>query len=282
MDIRTILADATLELADSGSDSPKLDADVLLMHLLKIERSRLLSHPELKITEKQKNDFTRLIERRKSGEPVSYIVGSKEFWSLDFKVTKEVLIPRPETECLIEEVLRFYVPSSDGLRICDIGTGSGVIAVVLAKELPSVRVVATDNSAGALAVAAENALRHGVAGRIDFVRTDILAGVSGAFDVLCSNPPYVSADEYPLLLEGIRRFEPGEALLAGEKGLAMHRKIIAKGARRLKAGGRIFIEIGAGQKDAVISFLMEEGGYCDIYCRKDYGGTDRVLSARRA
>ena len=282
MDIRTILADATLELADSGSDSPRLDADVLLMHLLKLERVRLLSHPELKITEKQKNDFTRLIERRKKGEPVSYIIGSKEFWSLSFKVTKEVLIPRPETECLIEEVLRFYVPSSDGLRICDIGTGSGVIAVVLAKELPSVRVVATDNSAEALAVAAENALCHGVAERIDFFETDILAGVSGDFDVLCSNPPYISGDEYPFLPEGIRYFEPRKALLAGTKGLAMHRKIIAEGMRRLKAGGRIFIEIGAEQKDTVFSFFMEEGGYCDIYCRKDYGGMDRVLSARRA
>ena len=282
MDIRTILADATLELADSGSDSPRLDADVLLMHLLKLERVRLLSHPELKITEKQKNDFTRLIERRKKGEPVSYIIGSKEFWSLSFKVTKEVLIPRPETECLIEEVLRFYVSSSDGLRICDIGTGSGVIAVVLAKELPSVRVVATDNSAEALAVAAENALCHGVAERIDFFETDILAGVSGDFDVLCSNPPYISGDEYPFLPEGIRYFEPRKALLAGTKGLAMHRKIIAEGMRRLKAGGRIFIEIGAEQKDTVFSFFMEEGGYCDICCRKDYGGTDRVLSARRA
>ena len=282
MDVRTMLANATLELAACGSDSPKLDADVLLMHLLKIERARLLSHPELKITEKQKNDFKRFVERRKKGEPVSYIIANKEFWSLNFKVTKEVIIPRPETECLIEEVLRFYVPSSEGLRICDIGTGSGIIAIVLAKELPSVRVVATDNSAGALAVAAENALWHGVAGRIDFFKTDILAGVSGDFDVICSNPPYISDDEYPSLPEGIRNFEPREALVAGAKGLAIHRKIIAEGTRRLKAGGRIFIETGAGQKDAVIAFFMEEGGYCDIYCRKDYGGIDRVLSARRA
>lgn len=277
-----MLADAVVELTASGSDSPRLDADVLVMHLLKIDRTELLAHPEREITEKQYRDFIKFIERRKTGEPVSYITGDKEFWSLNFKVAKDVLIPRPETECLIEEVLRFYSFPSDGLRICDIGTGSGVIAIVLAKELPSVRVMATDNSAGALAVAAENALRHGVAGRIDFFKTDILAGVSGDFDVICSNPPYISDDEYPSLPEGIRNFEPREALVAGAKGLAVHRKIIAEGTRRLKAGGRIFIEIGAGQKDAVISIFIEEGGYCDIHCRKDYGGMDRVLSARRS
>ena len=277
-----MLVNATLELADSGSESPRLDADVLLMHLLKTDRVRLLSHPELKITEKQKNDFAGLIERRKKGEPVSCITGKKEFWSLEFKVTEKVLIPRPETECLIEEVLRFYPPPFGGLRIGDIGTGSGIIAIVLAKELPSARVVATDNSAAALAVAVENALCHGVSGRIDFLETDVLAGVSGDFDVICSNPPYISEEEYPSLPEGIRHFEPKEGLVAGEKGLAMHRKIIAAGARRLKAGGRIFIEIGAGQKDAVSSFFREEGGYCDIQCRRDYGGMDRVLFARRA
>jgi release factor glutamine methyltransferase len=276
-----MLADAVVDLTASGSDSPRLDADVLVMHLLKIDRTELLAHPEREITEKQYRDFIKFIERRKTGESVSYITGDKEFWSLNFKVNKDVLIPRPETECLIEEVLRFYSFPSDGLRVCDIGTGSGIIAIALAKELPGIIVAATDNSAGALAVAVQNALRHGVAKRIAFFETDILADVPGSFDVICSNPPYISDENYRLLPEGIRRFEPKEALLASEKGLALHRRIIAEGARRLNAGGRIFIEIGEGQKAAVVSFFNEENCYCDIICRKDYGGLERVLSARR-
>ncbi len=282
MDIKTMLAEATLQLTDSGSDSPRLDADVLLMHVLKIDRVRLLSHPEITITEEQRKAFTELVERRKKGEPVSYITAHKEFWSLPFKVTKDVLIPRPETECLIEEVLRFYPSPSGSLRICDIGTGSGIIAIVLAKELPSVRIVATDNSEGALLVASENAFSHGVGERIEFFKTDILAGISGDFDIICSNPPYISEEEYLLLPEGIRHFEPRDALVAEEGGLAVHRKIIAEGACRLKPGGRIFIEIDERQKDAVISLFEDQGKYCDIDCRRDYGGMYRVISARRA
>jgi release factor glutamine methyltransferase len=281
MNIGTMLADATLELAASGSDSARLDADVLLMHSLGIERARILSHPERTVSRRQQRDFSDLIERRKKGEPVSYILGKKEFWSLDFKVTPDVLIPRPETECLIEEVLRHYSASSGGLRICDIGTGSGIIAIALAKELPGISVSATDISPDALAVATDNAIRHGVSEKIVFFETDILAGVPGNFDVICSNPPYISEEDYPSLPEGIRHFEPKVALLSQEKGLAMHRKIIAEGAHRLNAGGRIFIEIGEGQKEAVASFFGEEGVYCDIACRKDYSGTERVVSARR-
>ncbi|MHB8827966.1 MAG: peptide chain release factor N(5)-glutamine methyltransferase [Syntrophales bacterium] len=281
MDIKTLLADAASELALCGSSSPRLDADLLLMSLLEVNRAWLLSHPEGEITDEQKAAFTEFLARRKQGEPVSYIIGRKEFWSLAFAVTPAVLIPRPETECLVEEVLRFYLPPGGGLRICDIGTGSGIIAIVLARELPAAGVVATDISPLALAVAESNALCHGVAGNIDFLQADIFKGVPGEFDVICSNPPYIAADEYALLPEGIRNFEPPEALLAGRDGLALYRKIIAEGTNRLKRGGRIFMEIGDDQKNAVISLLREEGNYTDIYCRSDYGGMDRVISARK-
>jgi len=281
MDIKTLLAGAAHELVFCGSASPRLDADLLLMHLLKIDRVRLLAYPERDITDEQAAAFRGLLERRKKGEPVSYIIGQKEFWNLRFMVTPAVLIPRPETECLLEEVLRFYSPPGKNLRIGDIGTGSGIIAIVLAGELPEARVVATDISAGALAVAGSNALLHGVAGNIAFLQADIFQGIYGDFDVICSNPPYITTEKYALLPEGIRNFEPPEALLAGQDGLSLYRKIIAEGARRLKQGGRIFMETGEDQKNAVISLLQEEGCYADIYCRSDYGGMDRVLSARK-
>jgi release factor glutamine methyltransferase len=281
MDTKTLLASAAPELAICGSSSPRLDAELLLTHLLKIDRTRLFSHPEIAITDEQEKVFAGLLARRKKGEPVSYIIGRKEFWSLSFAVTPAVLIPRPETECLIEEVLRFYVPPGAGLRVGDIGTGSGIIAVALAKELPQARFVATDISVGALAVAGGNALYHGVAGSIDFLQADILAGVPGDFDVICSNPPYIAAEKYALLPEGIRNFEPREALFAGPDGLALYRKIIAEATPRLKSGGRIFLEIAEDQKEAVISLFLQADGYADIRCRRDYGRMDRVLSATR-
>ncbi len=281
MNIKTLLARAALDLAHCGSSSPHLDADVFLMHLLKIDRVRLLSHPEQEVSEEDVGVFNRFLQRRMKGEPVSYIVGEKEFWSLLFAVSSDVLVPRPETECLIEEVLRFYPPPGEGLRLCDVGTGSGIIAVVLAKELPLARIVASDISAKALAVAAGNAMRHGVADRIDFVEADILPVDYSLFDVLCSNPPYITDDQYELLPEGIRRFEPRGALIAGRDGLDYYRKVVTVAASCLKAGGRIFLEAGEGQAQAVAALLVREDCCTDIYCRSDYGGVERVVSARR-
>ena len=168
--IRTILQRAARDLNISGSPSPRLDAELLLMHFLKIDRLQLCTHPERELTEEEAAAFVERVERRSLGEPVAYIIGEKEFWSLRFEVGREVLIPRPETECLIEELLRFYRPPGEGLRILDIGTGSGAIGVVLARELPAARVAATDISAGALSVARRNALAHGVADRMDFFK----------------------------------------------------------------------------------------------------------------
>ena len=162
-------------------------------------------------------------------------------------------------------------PPGEGLRILDIGTGSGAIGVVLARELPAARVGATDISAAALSVARRNALVHGVADRVDFFQGDLLTAVSGNFDIICSNPPYIPDVQYGLLPAGIRDFEPRGALIAGPDGMDFHRRIIREGAHRLKAGGRIFLEIGEGQRDRVEALFREEGGYRDIDCRKDYG-----------
>jgi release factor glutamine methyltransferase len=281
MDIKKLLFEATRELTISGSSSPRLDADILLMHLLQSDRASLLSHSERAITDEQRAIFAGFLARRKNGEPISYIIGAKEFWGMRFFVTPDVLIPRPETECLIEEVLRFYPTPDADLRLGDIGTGSGIIAIVLAKEFAQARVVATDVSPGALGIARRNACFHAVAERVDFLEADILAGVFGAFDVICSNPPYIAEDSYSLLPEGIRNFEPRGALLAGKDGLDAYRKIVAEAPQRLKVGGRLFLEIGEFQKDAVFSLLAESGSYGEVHCRSDYGGAERVVSSKR-
>lgn len=280
-DIRAALRRAARDLNGSGSPSPRLDAEVLLMRFLRMDRLQLCMQSERELTQEEAAGFARWVERRSLGEPVAYILGDKEFWSLRFEVGREVLIPRPETECLIEEVLRFYRPPGEGLRVLDIGTGSGAIGVVLARELPSARVVATDISPGALAVASRNALAHGVAGRMEFLQGDLFAAVSGDLDIICSNPPYIPESVYDLLPAGIRNFEPRGALIAGPDGLDFHRRIIQEGGHRLKAGGRIFLEIGEGQRDRVEALFLDCGGYDDISFRKDYGGIDRVASARK-
>ena len=181
----------------------------------------------------------------------------------------------------MEEVLKHYGRQTGPLRIIDIGTGSGAIGVVLAAELPGAEMVATDISPRALAVARRNAQRHGVAGRVEFLEGSLFASCAGGFDVIVSNPPYIPDDVYPLLPEGIRAFEPREALLAGPDGIAFHRAIIREGTLRLKPGGRIFLEIGEGQKGFVDSLFRKEGGYTEICFREDYGGMERVATARR-
>lgn len=280
-DIRTLIHRTTREFAAGGSPSPRLDAEVLLMNFLKIDRLQLFMRPEKELTQTEYAEFSQWIARRRRNEPVAYITGGKEFWSLLFEVNRDVLIPRPETECLIEEVLKCYGREAGPLRIIDIGTGSGAIGVVLAKELPTAHVTATDISGGALAVARRNASRHGAAEQMEFIEGDLFASTVGVFDIIVSNPPYIPDDVYPQLPEGIRSFEPRDALIAGPDGEAFHRKIIGEGTGRLKPGGRIFLEIGEGQKAVVEALFQEKGLYDSIRFRADYGGMDRVAMARK-
>lgn len=280
-DIRTILLQTTRDLAACGSPSPRLDAEVLLAQFLKIDRLQLCTHPERELTETEAAGFARWVGRRRGGEPVAYIVGVKEFWSLPLEVNREVLIPRPETECLIEELLERCGREAGDLRIIDVGTGSGAIAIALARELPAARIVATDISPGALEVAGRNAVAHGVAGRLEFLQGDLFASASGTFDCIVSNPPYIPDETYPLLPAGIREFEPRQALIAGPDGTAFHREIIRGGTHRLKAGGWVFLEIGEGQKELVEALFRDEGIYDTIRFRRDYGGIERVAMARK-
>jgi release factor glutamine methyltransferase len=279
-DIQTLLRQAALELAAAGSPTPRLDAEVLLLQVLNADRLALFLHPGLCPDEAQGAAFARAIERRRRGEPVAYIQGEKEFWSLPFEVNPAVLIPRPDTECLLEEALKRCGTAAGAVRIIDIGTGSGAIAVVLARERPAARIVATDISRAALAVAQRNAARHGVAGRIEFLPGDLFAGAAGSFDAIVSNPPYIPEGVYLRLAPGVRDFEPREALVAGADGMACHRRIAAEGIGRLRPGGWLLLEIGAEQGEAVAS-LLRGAGYEQTEIRQDYGGLDRVALGRK-
>lgn len=282
MDLLSVLKEATLALERSGCRSPRLDAELLLSSYLKKERTSLYTHPEQTLTENELEQFLEWVERRKHGEPVAYIIGKKEFWSLPFQVNNRVLIPRPETEFLVEEVLK--VCSDMGkriLRILDIGTGCGAISIALASELENAQIIATDISPEALAVAVKNAQNNNVAHRISFLMGDLFQPVAGKFDIIVSNPPYISVDEYNTLPLGVRGFEPQSALLAGNDGTEFHQEIIKGGALYLQQGGWLFMEIGSGQKHKLENILNESNLYDNIAFTLDYAGIERVSRARR-
>jgi release factor glutamine methyltransferase len=282
MNISNAFNEAIHVLKSSGCATPRLDAEVILSACLKMDRTRFHIDREQSLTEKDYQEFRRCIERRRCGEPVAYIVGKKEFWSLPFEVNKHVLIPRPETEILVEEVLKVYSGrKTENLRILEIGTGSGAISIALAHELPNAQIIATDISQDAIAVALRNAQINDVASQIHFLLGNLFEPVSGEFDIIVSNPPYISKEEYDCLPSGVRDFEPQTALLAGADGTLFHREIIKAGGVYLKAGGWTFMEMGDGQEELVEFMLNEFGLYDNIAFRADYAGIKRVAIARR-
>jgi len=271
------LADAANRLA-AVTETPRLDAEILLAHALGISRAGLLA----RLTESlEVEGFDAMLERRLAFEPIAYILGEWEFYSLDFEVAPPVLVPRPETEHLVEVVLEEI--SDKSLRVLELCTGSGCVAVAIAGNAPHCRIVATDSNARALQVARRNAARHGVSGRVAFVCMDLYAGLgaeSALFEAVCANPPYVEEGAWPELSPVIRRHEDPHALLAGKDGLAVIRRIIAGAGRVLAPGGLLAFEIGMGQYDRVSS-LLGEGGYEDVRCRRDLSGVKRIAVARR-
>ncbi|MGO9136668.1 MAG: peptide chain release factor N(5)-glutamine methyltransferase [Syntrophales bacterium] len=282
MDISNTLNEAIHVLKSSGCATPRLDAEVLLSACLKMDRTRFHIACEKSVTENDYQEFQRCIERRKRGEPVAYIVGKKEFWSLPFEVNKHVLIPRPETEILVEEVLRICSSlKTRELKVLEVGTGSGAISVALAHELKNAQIVATDISQDAINIASRNAQNNDVTNQISFLLGNLFEPVSGEFDIIVSNPPYISKEEYDSLPAGVRDFEPEFALLAGADGTLFHREIIKAGAIHLKPGGWSFMEIAAGQKKMVENMLNESDLYDNIAFRNDYAGIERVAIARR-
>jgi len=282
MTIRQAIRDAGRRLGQKGFLSPGLDAEILLASCLGMERAGLFRDRDRPVAPREMQSFDDLVERRLRGEPVAYILGRKEFWSLDLKVSPAVLVPRPETEILVQVVLQTARRLGTAApRILEVGTGSGAISVALARELESVRIVSTDLSLAALGIARENAASHGVADRIFFLVCNLLEPFRGSFDMIASNPPYLSEAEYEGLPGEIRDFEPKGALVAGPEGTEFHHAIIRHAGAYLKDGGWLFLEIGFDQKDAVHALLVQSGHYDPVRVTKDYAGVDRVVAARR-
>jgi len=301
-------------LKGHGSESPRLDAEVLLAEVLGCERIQLYATFEDVPGDQQRAAFRELVRRRSEGTPVAYLVGRREFYSLSFRVTPDVLIPRPETELLVVAVLDLARTKEEGGRgkgkegsglrgqgsesssqqsainnqqstisIADVGTGSGIIAVCLAKHLPASRVTAIELSPAALAVARENAKQHGVADRIEFVESDLFSAVAAGkqFDFVVSNPPYVATAELEKLAPDVRKFEPHVALVAGPKGTEVIERLIPQAAERLRLGGHLVMETSPMIHDAVCSLLKKDGRFEIGPTIKDIARLPRVVQAKR-
>lgn len=262
----------------SGTSTPLLDAEVLAAHLLGQNRSWLYAHPEERVEPERAEAFRQLVGRRAAGEPIAHITGTREFWSLALEVTPDVLIPRPETELLVELALR-HLPRDRPCRIADLGTGSGAIALALATELPRATIIAVEASAPALDVARRNAQRVEVGpDRVEFRAGDWFEPLDGEwFDCLVSNPPYVREDD-PHLQQGDVRFEPREALAAGPVGLDAIRRIVADAPGYLSGDGVLIFEHGQDQQAAVKDLLHDAGA--SVEPNADLAGVPRAVVAR--
>jgi release factor glutamine methyltransferase len=258
--------------------SPRLNAEILLMSVLGCDRAYFFAHPERELSADDLSRYEELLGQRASGIPAQYITGHQEFWGMDFIVTPAVLIPRPETEHVLETVLPL-MQSVDQPRIVDVGTGSGCIAIVLAKELLSARIDAVDLSPAALEIARANAARHQVESRIHFRRSDLMDGLPPAsFDFVVSNPPYVSGSEEDQVQLEVRKFEPRNAVFAGHTGLEVIERMVPQAAEVLKPAGWLVMEISGTIVDGVKRVLAD---WEVVQVSKDLQGIPRVVSARR-
>ncbi|MGH9742171.1 MAG: peptide chain release factor N(5)-glutamine methyltransferase [Candidatus Acidiferrum sp.] len=319
LDIRTALKRGLAELRDANVPSFTLATELLLLHVLGRDRAWLYAHPEEIVSPLDAHRFVSLIARRAEGEPLQYLTGKQEFWGLEFEVTPAVLIPRPETEHVIEIVLdrlavseiragRKQTLTGEGLLIADIGTGSGCIAIALAKELPGARFIATDISGPALAVAKRNAIRHEVRDHIQFIQSNLLDAISvGAryivplqpalamhaghksqvtslksrpFDLIVNNPPYIGRNEMETLQREVRDFEPEIALYGGEEGYELYADLIAPATQHLKPGGLLVLELGHNSLPAVQP-LLDPSNWTGVGVTNDLAGIPRVIAAER-
>jgi release factor glutamine methyltransferase len=276
--LKTALTSAIERLTAAHIGSPRLNAEILLMFALGCDRAYFFAHPERELTNDELFQFEELVGQRASGIPAQYLTGHQEFWGMDFIVTPAVLIPRPETEHVIEVVLPL-MRGLDRPRMVDVGTGSGCIAVVLAKELPEAQINAVDISAAALEIARANATRNQVEGRVDFQQGDLLAGFAPAsLDLVVSNPPYVGESEEDQVQLEVRKFEPRNAVFAGHTGLEIIERLAPQAEAALKSGGWLVMEISGTIVDGVKHILKEWDG---VQISNDLQGIPRVVSARR-
>ena len=264
---------STEYFAGKGVANPRLDAELLLAHSLQLDRVGLYLNFDRPLTAEELDRVRPLIKRRGQREPLQYLLGRTEFWSLEFEVSPAVLIPRSDTEILIEEALSHA--DEQGLLL-DVGTGSGAIGVSLATELPGWQVEALDISTAALAVAGRNADRHAVAERVQLLQGDLADLPRRKYDLIVSNPPYIAAEEWDGLMPEVRCYEPQSALLAAHQGLDCYQKLAVQVPSRLKPGGWLLVEIGCRQADSVRQLLIS-AGLQDVYVRDDYAGNPRVV-----
>ncbi len=297
--ITNVLVKATQRLTTAGCDTPRLDAEVLLAHILGQDRTWLFMVPHHLLTGEQQHRFEELLSRREQREPVAYLIGHKEFFGLDFLVDRRVLIPRPETELLVETALQIYglqpvparvFPTYDSKpsiqnpkpKIVDVGTGSGCIAIALAKHLPQASLLAIDASAEALQLARQNAIRHHVAERITFLQGSLLEPLPYPVDLIVSNPPYVSYTELgsAAVSPEVKLYEPALALAGGEDGLDVIRQLLLQARHKLNPGGSLLVEIGAGQGASVSQLARQNFPNAQIELKKDLAGLDRLLALK--
>jgi release factor glutamine methyltransferase len=279
--VREILGKSEGYLREKGVDAPRLSAQLLLAKVLGLDRLGLVLAMDRPLSVEELDGYRPLIARRGKGEPVAYLLGEREFFGLDFMVTPDTLIPRPETELIVERALELF-PQGALSRFADLGTGSGCLAVTLAVKFPQAQGLALDKSSGALAVARENAAKHGVADRLDFVEADFAAlpETAGGYALVVSNPPYVTAAEYRECSKEVRDFEPQGALVPGETGLEAVPVVARAAMARLAPGGVLLVEIGWKQGSEAAA-LLAEAGFADVAVRRDLAGHDRMVEGRK-
>ena len=281
--VKRALASATRRLRERYSESPRLDAEILLGEALGVRREALYAEPERELTADERELFEGFIARRAKREPIAYIVGRKHFRGLELQLNENTLIPRPETETLVEVALEKLAECGKQTpRVLDLGTGSGAIALALASEHPEVRVVATDVHPAPLEMARLNAARLGLAGRVEFEVSDVYDDLprGGRFDLIVSNPPYVTTDSLRRLSIGVRGFEPHVALLGGRRGLDFYHRIVPGAPEFLEPGGWLAVEIADTKFIEVMSVFVETGRFVEIDLRNDLGGLPRVVLGR--
>ena len=277
--IREILEWATHDFAGRGIESPRLDAELLIAKALGMDRVGLYLDLNRPLVDEERSAIRPLVARRRKREPVAYILGHRDFYGRRFKVTSDVLIPRPDTETLVEHALR-CIPEDTPSQVLDVGTGSGAIAVTIAAERPLARVTATDISDAALKVASENAETLEVASRVRFQRADLLCGAE-QYDVIVSNPPYIARSEMAGLQAEVREHEPVAALEAGEDGLDVVRSLLTAAAPATTLGAHMLIEVGVCQAASVARLAAEHAAWQLVAVYPDLNRIDRVVHLRR-
>ena len=278
MELKTALEHAVGVLTSRDVASPRLAAEVLMMHTLECDRAHLLAHPERLLSPDEANQYHSFVHERAGGKPTQYITGHQEFWGLDLLVSEAVLIPRPETEHSVEATLELARADSSIKKIIDVGTGSGCIALALAKELPNREIQASDISEVALAIAEENSERLGL-GRVKFRRCDLLSDApAGAYDLVVSNPPYVGKDEPEKVQKIVRDWEPEVAVFGGATGLEIYGRLVPQALHALRRGGWLVMEIGYSIEQPIRDLLR---GWTNVQIKPDLQGIPRVAIARK-